>query len=77
MMASVFGAGGDIEPVLKTLGSDEAIILSHSALVALWTTEGGQGQTQARHSLPQACDTLQDWFSGGEQMRWTRGQTNA
>ena len=35
MMASVFGAKGDIEADLKTLKSDKAISLPVSALVAL------------------------------------------
>ena len=64
-MASVFGAKGDIEADLKTLGSGEAISLP---LAALWTTGGrreGQGRMQARRSVPRAHDTLWDWFCGG------------
>lgn len=74
-----FRAKGDIEADLETRGSDEAISLPLSTLVALWTRGrvGGQGQARARRSVPRAHDTLRDWFVEGERVGWTRGWTNA
>ena len=67
MMASVFSAKGDIQADLKTLGSGEAISLPISFPWGVMNhhAEGGQGQTQARHSARQAHDTVRDWFAEG------------
>lgn len=36
-----------------------------------------QGQLEARGCVPQAPDTLRDWFVEGRRWGWTQGQTNA
>lgn len=67
MMASVFGAKGDIEEDLKTLGSGEAITLTASALVALSTAEGVKVKHGRDARFPRAHDTLRDWFVEGRE----------
>lgn len=76
MMASLFSAKGDFEADLKTLGSGEAISLP-CGIINL-----REGRGFKVMNIGMALSSSGSWHAqrlvcGGEQMRWSRGQTKA